>query len=49
MSKHNKNRPINTENILMASRWEEGRYLGEKGEGIKKYILVVIENHGNIK
>ena len=40
MNKQNRNRLINTENILLPDRSRvEG--MGEKGEGIKKHKLVV--------
>ena len=38
MNKQNRNRPTDTENILMIAR---RRGMGEKGEGNKKYKLVV--------
>ena len=41
-NKQNRNRIIDMENVLMAARWEVGK-IGEKGEGINKYKLVVTE------
>ena len=41
MNKQNRNRVIDAENKLMVARGEGGGRLGEKGEGIKKYKLVV--------
>ena len=43
MNKLNRNRFIDTENILTAARWEGDWRMGEKGEGIKKYKLEVTE------
>ena len=43
MNKQNRNRLIDTENVLMVARWERVRGMGEKGEEIKKYRLVVTE------
>ena len=43
MSKQNRNRLIDSENILTVARWEGVEGMGEKGEGIKKYKLVVTE------
>ena len=37
----NKNRIIDTESILMVAREKGFREMGEKGEGVKKYKLVV--------
>ena len=34
MNKQKRNRLIDTENIVMADRWEEGWGMGEKDEGI---------------
>ena len=39
----NRNRLIGTGNILIVARWEGGWRIGEKGEEIKKYKLVVTE------
>ena len=39
----NGNRLIDTENRLIVARGEEFGRVGEKGEGIKKYKLVVTE------
>ena len=39
----NRNRLIDKKNILMIAQWEGGWELGDKGEGIKKYTLVVTE------
>ena len=41
MNKQNRNRLINTENILMVARWEGVAGMGEKGKGAEKYKLVV--------
>ena len=43
MNKQNRNRLIDTENILTDARWKRGSGMGEKGEGIKKHKLVVTE------
>ena len=43
MNKQNRNRLIDTENILTVARWEGGWGMGEKGEEIRKYRLVVTE------
>ena len=40
-NKQKRNRFMDTENKLMVTRWEEIGGLGEKGEGINKYKLVV--------
>lgn len=42
MIMQNRNRPIDTENVLVVARWEG--FGGEKGEVIKKYELVVKES-----
>ena len=39
----NRNRIIDTENILMVARWEVGPGMDEKGEDIQKYKLVLTE------
>ena len=39
--KQNRNRLIDTENILVVARLEGVGVMGEKGEGIKKYKLVI--------
>ena len=41
MNKQNRNRFIDTEHKLMVTRGEEGWGMGEKGERIKKYKLMV--------
>ena len=41
IKKQNRNRLIDTENILSVARGKEVRRMGEKGEGIKKYKLEV--------
>ena len=41
--RQNRNRLIDTKNILTVARWEELGGTGENGEGIKKYKLVVTE------
>ena len=43
LRKQNINKLIDADNILMVARWERVRGMGEKGEGIKKYRLVVTE------
>ena len=43
MNKQNRNRLIDTEKILSVARWEEDWGTGKKGEGIKKYKLIVTE------
>ena len=43
INKQNGNRVIDAENRLMVARGERFGGLGEKGEGIKKYKLVVIK------
>ena len=43
MKKKNRNKLIDTENILMVAEWKGSSGLGGKGEGIKKYKLVVAE------
>ena len=43
MNKQNGNRLIDTENRLKVAREEVIGGLGEKGEGIEKYRLVVTE------
>ena len=40
---------MDTENILMVARWSGGWRMGKKGEGIKKYKLVVTEYHEDVK
>ena len=41
MNKQNRNRFIDIENKLRVANWAGLGGLGEKGEGIKKYKLVV--------
>ena len=41
INKHNRKRLTDTENFSTVARWEEVGRMGEKGEGIKKYKLVV--------
>ena len=48
-NKQNRNRLIGTESRLMIARWEGAGELGDKGEGIKKYKLVVKNRHGEVK
>ena len=43
MNKQNRNKLIDTENILMVARWEEIRGVGGKGGGFKKHKWVVTE------
>ena len=43
MSKWNRNRLIDIENILMVARWDGVWWGRGKDEGIKKYKLVVTE------
>ena len=43
MNKRNRNRLIDTENILMVARWKGIEGMGEKVEEIKKYKLIVTE------
>ena len=43
MNEHDRNRLIDTENILMVARWEELRGVQGKDKGIKKHKLVVTE------
>ena len=43
INKQNGNGLIDTENGLMAARWDGVGGLGVKGEGIEKYRLVVTE------
>lgn len=43
MNKQNRNRIVDTENILMVARWEGRWEMGKKGEGIKMYQLFVTE------
>ena len=40
-NKQNRSRVIDTENVSMVARWARG--IGKKGEGVKKYKLVVME------
>ena len=40
---------MNTENILTVARWVGRCEMGEKGEGIKKYKLVVTEQSQGYK
>ena len=42
-NKQNRNRLIDKENILTVTRWEGLGEMGEKGDGINKYKLVVTE------
>ena len=42
-NKQNRNKLIDTENILTIARWEGDQEMGKKGEKIKKYKLVVTE------
>ena len=41
MNKQNRNRLTDIENFQTVARWAGSQGLGEKGEGIKKYKLVV--------
>ena len=41
-NKENRNKLIDTENPLVFARWEGVGRIGEKGEGIKTYMLPVI-------
>ena len=43
MNKQKRNRLIDTEKILIIARWEVVAGMDEKGEGIRKYKLVVTE------
>ena len=43
MNKQNRNRIIDTENVLMVARGEGFGGLVQKGEGIEKYRLIVTE------
>ena len=43
INKQNGNGLIDTENGLMAARWDGVGGLGVKGEGIEKYRLVITE------
>ena len=43
MNKQNRNRFMDTENILTLTDGRGVGEIGEKGKGIKKYKLVVIE------
>ena len=43
MNKWNRNNLISTEKILIVARWEGGRWMGQKGEGIKMCKLPVIK------
>ena len=43
MNKKNRNKLMDTESILTVARGVEGGWMSEKGEGIKKYKLVVTE------
>ena len=43
MNNQNRNRIIDTENVLTFGRWEWVWGRGEKGDGIKKFKLVVRE------
>ena len=43
MNKHTRKRLIDTENIFIVARWKGVGRMGEKGEGINKYKLVVTE------
>ena len=45
INRQNRNRIIDTENVLMVVRWEGFRKRIQKGEGIKKYKLVVKNSH----
>ena len=43
MNKQNRNRIIDTESIVTVARWEGGRGVGKRGEGIEKCRVVVTE------
>ena len=43
MDKQNRNRLIDTKNVLIVAKWEDFRRMDIKGAEIKKYKLVVIE------
>ena len=43
MNDMNRNRIVDTEDILMVARWREVGGMSEKKRGIKKYKLVVTE------
>ena len=43
INNQSRNRIIDTENVLIVARWEEGWGIGEKGDGSKKYKLVITE------
>ena len=49
ISKQNRNRIIDTENVLMVVRWQEFWDTGENCEGIKKYKFVFTEYPGGCK
>ena len=49
MNKHNRNRLINTEIRLMVARRERDWGLGKKGEGIKKYKLILTKQSRDVK
>ena len=42
MNKQNRNKLVDTENLLTFARWD-GSWGDKKGEGIRKYKLVVTE------
>ena len=43
MNDLNRNKIIDTENVLMVVRWEKSWGMHEKGEGTKKYKFIVTE------
>ena len=49
MKRQNRKRLIGTENILMVATWKSSWGTGEKGEGTKKYELVVTEQSQRYK
>ena len=49
MNKQNRNRIIDTENVLIVARWEGVWGMGEKVERIKKYNWWLQNSNGDIK
>ena len=41
MNKYKRNKPIDTENILMAAKWERGWREVKMGEGLRCKLLVI--------